>query len=87
MRSINEAIEYMGYVKNYCDAGDLPEQYMDAIEIAIEALKKQIPVKTSNIQMNEFGVMNVKCGKCGDAFMPYFEFCPWCGQKTGEPDA
>lgn len=39
--SINEAIEYMGYVKNYCDAGDLPEQYIDAIRMAIEALKEK----------------------------------------------
>lgn len=84
--SNEEAIKYMETVKIYCDDGNLPEQYMDAIEIAIEALKKQIPVKTSNIQMNKFGVMNVKCGKCGEEFMPYFEFCPWCGQKTGECD-
>lgn len=39
--SINEAIEYMGYVKNYCGAGDLPDQYMDAIQMAIEALKEK----------------------------------------------
>lgn len=39
--SNEEAIKYMETVKIYCDDGNLPEQYIDAIRMAIEALKEK----------------------------------------------
>lgn len=51
----------------------------DALELAIEALEKQIP-KSMMEEMDISGRPIRVCGNCGDA-PGNGEFCRWCGQR------
>ena len=53
-----------------------------AMEIAVDAMEKQIPKKVMGKEYGIDGYAVVPCGNCGeelDNLMWYF--CPWCGQK------
>ena len=70
------------YESNIVEAGDgTPEgQLMLALDMAIEALEKQIPRKKK--KRNE-------CPECGYSYA-FEEYCPYCGQaidwSSGEDD-
>jgi len=51
----------------------------DALEMAIEALEKQIPMKMTEVVDISGRPIRV-CGNCGDA-PGSGEFCRWCGQR------
>lgn len=60
-----------------------PKPITVALEMAICALEKQIPMKP---QGDFDSVPHYRCAKCFSAVKVYdnsfeFPFCPWCGQK------
>lgn len=66
---------------------EYPMDYAAAFDMAIEALEKQIPMKTL---APELGVsprypIIIPCGNCGMELADrMWEYCPWCGQKVGK---
>lgn len=80
------------YESNIVEAGDgTPDgQLMLALDMAVEALEKQIPKKPERLKGSLFGKERYyhKCPTCGD---PYVDdnYCPICGQAldwSGEDD-
>lgn len=77
-----EAIDYL------LDPIGKREKHDDAIQMAIEALQKQIPQKSKAKELlpDEYVVGHVKiyatpCGNCGEYISTtLWEYCPWCGQ-------
>jgi len=57
-----------------------------AMEIAVEAMQKQIPLKPLPKELAErqpFGnnpVYIIPCGSCREPLNFLFPYCPWCGQ-------
>lgn len=70
--------------KDYCVKNN------DAIDTAIEALKKQVPMKPT-VQNEDEYVVNYKCPKCGCRFVSkidgefvagmHYKYCYICGQR------
>lgn len=50
-----------------------------AMEIAVEAMEKQVPMKQLNTKLGLNGRVIHPCGNCGNG-TSYGDFCPWCGQ-------
>lgn len=84
-----EAIENLQYLISD-DCTDTQSDYVEEIELAIEALEKQIPKKPK--QMLEpirkhfnTGVNGFYCPICNSDLLDMdndcFEYCPCCGQK------
>lgn len=57
--------------------------FTQAIEMAIEALEKQIPMKPMHPQMGIDGRKIVPCGYCEEELPKNiaYDYCPYCGQK------
>lgn len=57
--------------------------FTQAIEIAIEALEKQIPMKLLPPKMGIDGRIITPCGYCGEELpkKAFYKYCPYCGQK------
>ena len=53
-----------------------------AREIAVEAMKKQIPLNLLPYEMGVDGAVLYPCGNCGED-VKGSDYCPWCGQKVG----
>lgn len=53
-----------------------------AVEIAVEAMEKQIPLKHLPYEMGQDGAVLYPCGNCGED-VKGSDYCPWCGQKVG----
>ena len=47
----------------------------DALDRAIEALERDIPVSTGTAE---------SCGNCGGAVEEHWDYCPWCGQRRSK---
>ena len=57
----------------------------EALQMAIEALEKQIPVKIGSKVMDYMGRVRPECGNCGEIVEDtMWSYCPWCGQRIGE---
>ena len=60
------------------------KRHEEAVYMAVEALEKQIPLKTGP---NELGIsarnpVIIPCGYCGMELMDQmWKYCPWCGQR------
>ena len=64
--------------------------HMETYEMAIEALKKQVPMKPT-VQNEDEYVVNYKCPKCGCRFVSkidgefvagmHYPYCYICGQR------
>jgi uncharacterized protein (UPF0212 family) len=52
-----------------------------AVEIAVEAMEKMIPMENLPYEMGVDGGVIYPCGNCGEDVEGY-DFCPWCGQKV-----
>lgn len=62
---------------------DYPMEYAAAIDTAIEALEKQIPMKPLQPEMGCDGKVIHPCGNCGeDLESKIHDYCPWCGQMV-----
>lgn len=56
-----------------------------AYDMAVEALKKQIPMKTGILEIGINKKRIIPCGSCGEALAStLWSFCPWCGQARLE---
>lgn len=85
---LNEVIENLEYlISDSCT--DTQFDYIEEIEIAIQALKKQIPMKSTEIN-DECGYF--ECPACGDliyaegARFEEHKYCLSCGQKLDWSD-
>lgn len=58
---------------------DLSLEYQEALDEAIKALEKQIPMKMTEV-LDISGRPIRVCGNCEDA-PGSGEFCRWCGQR------
>ena len=47
----------------------------NALDRAIEALEREIPVSTG---------IAVSCSNCGGAVEKQWDYCPWCGQRRSK---
>ena len=47
----------------------------DALDRAIEALERDVPVSTGRAK---------SCGNCGGAVEEQWYYCPWCGQRRSK---
>lgn len=79
-----EAIERLKCMKLFMRIKILDEDYA-AYDMAIEALKKQVPKEHLQAfyvgEDNEFYKRNI-CPKCYDVIgeIKEYNYCPWCGQ-------
>lgn len=57
--------------------------FTQAIEMAIEALEKQIPMKLLPPEMGIDGRVITPCGYCGEELpkKAFYTYCPYCGQR------
>lgn len=62
-------------------SGDTGSMLDEAIDIALESLKRQIPVKVEE-WVSSNGTIEVYCGICDELFTGDWNFCPNCGQAT-----
>ena len=74
----NEAIQKIKRVKGlYAYESDY-----EALDMAIDALEKQVPMKPLQQEMDIDGRAITPCGFCGEE-LPHnslYDFCPYCGQ-------
>jgi hypothetical protein len=55
-----------------------------AMEIAVEAMEKQIPQELGSKVMDYLGRARPECGNCGEVIEDaMWDYCPWCGQRIG----
>ena len=74
------------YVIRHCNP-DYPNgktEWETAINMAIDALEKQIPMKIGPKVMDCLGRARPECGNCGEIVEDsMWSYCPWCGQGIG----
>lgn len=64
----------------------------EVFNMAIEALKKQIPIEPGKRELIPDKVVmgkpvyGIPCGNCGEHINFLHSFCPWCGQAIKEGD-
>ena len=55
-----------------------------AMEIAVEAMEKQIPMELGSKVLDYLGKARTECGNCGEVIEnAMWDYCPWCGQRIG----
>lgn len=75
-----ETIEILKLMQAQVEWG-YPMEYAAAIDAAIEALEKQIPMKLLQPEMGVNGKIIHPCGNCGEDVKGGV-YCPWCGQMV-----
>lgn len=57
--------------------------YIEAMNLAIDALEKQEPMKPLQQEMDIDGRAITPCGSCGEELTQniLYDFCPHCGQR------
>lgn len=76
------AISILHWLKpSYTDKENF--NFTQAIEMAVEALEKQIPMKLLPPEMGIDGRIITPCGYCGEELpkKAFYTYCPYCGQK------
>ena len=76
------AISILHWLKpSYTDKENF--NFTQAIEMAVEALEKQIPMKLLPPEMGIDGRVITPCGYCGEKKQKkaFYTYCPYCGQK------
>ena len=76
------AISILHWLKpSYTDKENF--NFTQAIETAVEALEKQIPMKLLPPEMGIDGRVITPCGYCGEELpkKAFYTYCPYCGQK------
>lgn len=64
----------------------IPQQRAEMIDIADEAIRKQIPIKPVAV-LWACDKPEYECKNCGDTIPDnMYEFCPWCGQAIDWSD-
>ena len=55
-----------------------------AAEIAVESMRKQIPMGLGSKVLDYLGRARHECGNCGEVIEDaMWDYCPWCGQRIG----
>lgn len=75
MMTVNEVINYL------LDPIGKREMHDEAVEMAVDALEKQIPMKPLPPEYGIDGRICCPCGNCGGDLNGN-KYCPWCGQKV-----
>lgn len=76
------AIRILHWLKpSYIDKENF--NFTQAIEMAVEALEKQIPMKLLPPEMGIDGRIITPCGYCGEELpkKAFYTYCPYCGQR------
>lgn len=76
------AISILHWLKpSYTDKENF--NFTQAIEMAVEALEKQIPMKLLPPEMGIDGRVITPCSYCGEELpkKAFYTYCPYCGQK------
>lgn len=74
--------EAISILKSWRITGDKSHE---AVNMSIEALEKQIPMKIGSKVMDYMGRVKPECGNCGEIVEDsMWSYCPWCGQRIGE---
>ena len=56
-----------------------------AVEIAVQAMEKQVPMKIGSKVIDYMGRVKPECGNCGEIVEDsMWSYCLWCGQRIGE---
>lgn len=64
----------------------IPQQRAEMIDIADEAIRKQMPIKPVAV-LGACDKPEYECKNCGDTLPDnMYEFCPWCGQAIDWSD-
>lgn len=80
--------EAIKYIIQHCNP-DYPKgktEWETAMNMAISALEKQIPMKPKQKKRAEEQPLDghvvyvIPCGNCGEALNRLHDYCPWCGQ-------
>ena len=58
-----------------CEQWESVNRKRDALDRAIEALERDVPVSTGTAK---------SCGYCGEAVEKQWDYCPWCGQRRSK---
>lgn len=61
-----EAIKILEVARSECE-WNAPLEYHGAFDVAIEAMEKQIPMKTLPYEMGLDGKIEIPCGNCGSS--------------------
>lgn len=79
--TIDEAINEL--IQCYNLNSKTAKKQNEAINMAIEALGKQIPMKLLPPEMGIDGRVITPCGYCGEELpkKAFYTYCPYCGQK------
>lgn len=73
--------EAISILKSWRITGDKSHE---AVNMSIEALEKQIPMKIGPKVMDYLGRARPECGNCGEIVEDsMWSYCPWCGQGIG----
>ena len=80
--------EAIKYIIRHCNP-DYPKgktEWETAINMAISALEKQIPMKPGAKEFAGEQIFGnpayvIPCGNCGEYLNRLHYYCPWCGQK------
>lgn len=46
-------------------------------------IERDMPMKPGEPELGASGGEVILCGNCGEGIEVVWEFCPWCGQRTG----
>lgn len=64
------------------DGEEIPlVKWTDALDLALEALRKQLPIRPGHPEISESGKAVFPCGNCGGD-LGEGEYCPECGQRV-----
>lgn len=71
--------EAISILKSWRITGDKSHE---AVDMAIEALEKQLPMKIGSKVLDYMGRVKHECGNCGEIVEDtMWSYCPWCGQR------
>ena len=75
--------DVIGTWKSNTPLTEVYQKHIDACDMAIEALEKQVPMKTLGPELDAFSGRAVfSCRNCGERISPMQKYCLWCGQKA-----
>ncbi len=78
MYSIPDCMEYAD--EDTVEASESIQNVVDAINLAIQTLEKQVGKKVIPEQHNKYSPIGGECGVCLTSLRKFTKYCPECGQ-------
>ena len=84
---MRKAVAMINHIREYIVENQADHEYAEPIDMAIEALKKQIPLEPIETWYDSFvcpicnGFTTCQKWKNGNPYNAEFKYCPTCGQK------